>query len=118
MTKRLSSLQYTIMRNVVPRDESQANWPILKIARAIELNQAVFYSLLRGDLLRYNSEVDAFRMTDAGLKAMDAYRHGDIGSLVVKNNPDSRQERVQERITSTASGRKRQKKLAVKSVAA
>jgi len=99
MARRLSAFQYTIMRNVAPKDGEQNVWPTLKIDKAIALNQAVFASLIRGDLVRYDFEVDAFRMTRDGLLAMDMYRHGDIASLNVKNNPEPRQDRVRSKIT-------------------
>lgn len=86
MTSRLSSNQFTILKTIASKP--------LVFHRAVEVNQAMFMSLIKHGYVGLDLPTESFRLTQEGHAAYDLYRNGHILNLTVKNNPQSRQERV------------------------
>jgi len=113
MAERLSSYQYSILKAMAPAGATGNGRP-LKFDRAVEFNQIMFYSLIRRDLIHLDLTMEAFFLSDKGLTAYNGYTRGDLEELIVKNNPEPRQQRVSDKLHGV---RKRPRKQTAKAKA-
>jgi hypothetical protein len=92
MTSRVSSNQFTILKALSGK--------ALAFNKAVQFNQAMFYSLVRRGFIELNLATEAFELTQDGTRAYDRYTHGNISNLLVANDPEERHERVVNRLMS------------------